>query len=89
MSYKKNNALKLILVGSVFVILMVSPAIIKPDENPQNLSDEYGFTLVEVTEEIGISFKHESPVLDEQIHHILPQIASVGASASISDFNND
>ena len=49
----------------------------------------YGFFLEEVSEEVGIQFTHQSPKLDERLEHILPQVASIGASVSVADVNSD
>jgi hypothetical protein len=51
--------------------------------------NRYGFFLQEVSKQSGVDFVHHSPALDPLIEPILPQIASMGASVSISDFNND
>lgn len=51
--------------------------------------DQYGFYLEEITSEAGIGFKHYAPILDSKIAHILPQIASTGASVSVTDINDD
>lgn len=51
--------------------------------------DRYGFYLEEVSATAGVDFVHQRPDLDPQLAHIMPQIASMGASVSISDFNND
>lgn len=51
--------------------------------------ERYGFYLEEVTEQAGVQFRHKAPRLDEQLAHIMPQVASVGASVSVTDFNND
>ena len=50
---------------------------------------KYGFYLQEVAEQSGVNFVHHSPLLDPQINPVLPQIASMGASVSVSDFNRD
>ncbi|MBN2347735.1 MAG: CRTAC1 family protein [Bacteroidales bacterium] len=50
---------------------------------------QFGFYLEEVSRESGIQFIHVSPELDPVFDPILPQIASMGASVSVSDFNND
>src|SRR5207247_11447509 len=50
----------------------------------------YGFVLQEVSKECGIDFKHESPAkLDPRLSHIMPIIASMGASVSVVDFDRD
>ncbi len=50
----------------------------------------YGFHLRESAKECGIDFIHESPQkLDGKLAHILPIIASMGASVSVVDFDKD
>ncbi|MEX0771514.1 MAG: CRTAC1 family protein [Balneolaceae bacterium] len=58
-------------------------------EDHDVILDRYGFYLEEVSREIGVDFTHQRPQLDTQLDHILPQIASMGASVSVSDFNGD
>jgi hypothetical protein len=86
---EKNTVIKYISVLVVFIGLLMSPAILKPDDKEISVTGEYGFKLIDVREQAGITFVHESPRLDNKISHILPQIASVGASVSVCDFNND
>src|SRR5262249_32596036 len=50
----------------------------------------FGFSLTEAAKKHGIDFKHESPRhLDKKLEHILPIIASMGASVTVVDFNRD
>jgi hypothetical protein len=72
----------------VFAGLLFTPSFLKPDGYGISSSD-LGFSFNEVAENAGIDFTHNSPILDDKITHILPQIASVGASVSVNDFNND
>ncbi|MDZ7715251.1 MAG: VCBS repeat-containing protein [Balneolaceae bacterium] len=51
--------------------------------------ERHGFYLEEVSGKAGINFTHQAPTLDSKLNHIMPQVASVGASVSIADFNND
>jgi len=87
-----------IFVILFFVSLLLAPAAMKQfkswqaEEVPDNadeIIDRYGFYLEEVSNEIGVDFTHVRPELDSKIEHINPQIASVGASVSVSDVNND
>lgn len=56
----------------------------------QELSlEKYGFYLEPVNGLAGISFKHTPPELDPKLKPIEKQIASMGASVSIVDFDND
>jgi hypothetical protein len=49
----------------------------------------HGFYLKEVSREAGINFVHQAPVLDPQLNPIMPEVASMGASVSIVDFDHD
>ena len=37
----------------------------------------------------GVHFVHQAPTLDSRLNHIMPQVASMGASVSIVDFDHD
>lgn len=86
------------LLTALFVLLLLVPfAIKKLDQSESALTiedrtevlDRYGFYLEDVTEDVGIDFAHQRVTTDEKLHHILPQISSVGASVSVADFNRD
>jgi len=49
----------------------------------------HGFYLKEVSREAGINFVHQAPALDPQLNPIMPEVASMGASVSIVDFDRD
>src|ERR1700674_177599 len=49
----------------------------------------YGFYLQEVAHSSGINFTHQAPRLDHKLDHIMPQVAAMGAGASIVDFDRD
>src|SRR5205085_6125058 len=49
----------------------------------------YGFHLEEVAKQCGIDFTHRAPTLDPKLNHIMPIIASMGASVSVVDFDRD
>ena len=50
---------------------------------------KYGFYLEPDNEQAGINFRNESPQLDPRIKNIEPLIASMGASVSVVDFDQD
>ena len=77
------------LLGSVAwlnhrVVPPEPPAIPAPD-----VIARYGFTLQEVAHRSGIDFTHQSPTLDPKLAHIMPQVASMGASVTVADFDKD
>jgi enediyne biosynthesis protein E4 len=49
----------------------------------------FGFHLEESARRMGIDFVHEAPTFDARLEHIMPQIASTGASVSVVDFDGD
>ena len=57
--------------------------------NAEASLERYGFHLDEVSEEAGIGFTHHAPQLDEKLSHIMPQVASMGAADSVTDFDRD
>jgi len=52
-------------------------------------SSRYGFRMEEVAAASGISFTHEGPTFDARLDHIMPQVASTGASVAVADFDRD
>src|SRR4029079_4584909 len=82
----------------VFVALLATPLVLKrlgawrevtsKLDATQALS-RYGFNLQEVAQASGISFVHQAPTLDHKLDHIMPQVAAMGAGASIVDFDRD
>jgi hypothetical protein len=49
----------------------------------------YGMSLEEVAAASGIAFTHTLPVVDPKLANIAPMIASMGASVSIVDYDQD
>jgi hypothetical protein len=49
----------------------------------------HGFYLEEVSHAAGIDFVHQAPTLDPKLNPIMPEVASMGASVSIVDFDRD
>jgi hypothetical protein len=52
-------------------------------------TNRYGFSLTESARTLGVDFVHQAPVFDHRLDHIMPQIASVGASVAVADFDRD
>jgi hypothetical protein len=51
--------------------------------------ERYGFVLEDVASDVGIDFTHHAPDLDSSVAHIMPEVAQVGASVSVADFDGD
>lgn len=87
-----------ILLSCVFIILLILPAWLGRNQShleesvnfdTTNALTHSGFYLEAVSEKAGVRFIHKPPRLDPKIDPILPQVASMGASVSVCDFNND
>jgi len=83
-------------LGIIFVGLLAVPFVLQSGSadgggtlDRQAALDRHGFVLDEVAEEVGIDFTHRAPDLDSSVAHIMPEVAQVGASVSVVDFDND
>jgi enediyne biosynthesis protein E4 len=88
-----------IALAVVFAVLVLSPLFIKQIAarraeaktrlNAETALARHGFYLQEVSRAAGVNFVHQAPTLDPRLSHIMPQVASMGASVSIVDFDRD
>jgi len=58
-------------------------------QQKENALQKYGFYLEPVNKPAGITFTHICPEVDPKLDNIKMQIASMGASVSVCDFDND
>lgn len=56
---------------------------------PRPASGSLGFTFEEVGARAGLSFVHREVAFDPKIGHIMPQVAGLGAAASVTDVDGD
>src|ERR1700687_1240499 len=87
------------ILGIIFIALLAAPLVLKrlsPRHNAEKSSSDaktalarHGFYLQEVSQAAGIRFVHEAPMLDPKLNSIMPEVASMGASVSIVDFDRD
>jgi hypothetical protein len=95
----KRGPLARIILAIIFAGFVFSPLIIRRVESSRAESKtrldaasalaRHGFYLQEVSKAAGVDFVHQAPVLDPRLNHIMPQVASMGASVSIVDFDRD
>lgn len=87
-------------VLSIFFIgLLLTPAIMRrlssQRQSARTKLDEqvalarHGFYFREVSKAAGVNFIHQGPTLDPKLNGIMPEVASMGASVSIVDFDRD
>jgi hypothetical protein len=87
------------IVTIIFVVLVFSPLLIKRFSasrndakiklDAQTALSRHGFYFQEVSHAAGVDFVHQAPTLDSRLNHIMPQVASMGASVSVVDFDHD
>jgi hypothetical protein len=88
-----------VVLAILFVAMLLTPLAIRKvsarREAAQAKLDEsqalarYGFHLQEVSQQAGVQFVHQAPTLDAKLDGIMPQVASMGASVSVVDFDRD
>ena len=83
-----RTVLALAFVGLLATIAFLNHRAVSPSPSPGD-SSHYGFLLEEVSQKAGINFVHQCPTLDPQLAPIMPQIASMGASVTVVDYDND
>ena len=86
--------LLVIFVGLIAIPIVLNQLEARRQRDRDKLNTElafnrYGFYLQEVAQSSGINFAHKAPTLDPKLNHIMPQVASMGAGASIVDFDRD
>jgi hypothetical protein len=96
----KRIPLARVIVTIVFIGMLATPWMIRRFSHAQAgptvsrvdcqaALARYGFCFQEVAHKTGINFVHEAPILDHKLDGIMPEVASMGASVSIVDFDRD
>ena len=95
MNWQKN--IPKIITVIIFAGLLIGTALSSrrgsihfDDANKKNSSlKKYGFFLEPLNNSAGINFRHLSPQVDSKLKNIEAQIASMGASVSVVDYDKD
>jgi len=95
----KRGLIARVLLSIFFMALIVTPLVIRRIFSQRQAARmrldanaalaRHGFYLQEVSHAAGINFVHQAPTLDPKLAGIMPQVASMGASVSIVDFDRD
>ena len=95
---KRGPIARLILVV-FFLGLIATPIVIKRVAARRKAAESsfdanaalarHGFYLQEVSHAAGVNFVNEAPTLDPKLTPIMPEVASMGASVSVVDFDRD
>src|SRR5258708_3558060 len=96
----KRKAVLQTILTVIFVCLIATPLVLKRISAKRSAASKaeldtkeslarHGFHLQEVSHAAGIDFVHQAPVLDQKLAHIMPEVASMGASVSVVDFDRD
>jgi enediyne biosynthesis protein E4 len=88
-----------VITTIIFAGLLVTPLVItrvtasreqaQAKLNENQALTRYGFHLQEVSQQAGIHFVHQAPLLDAKLEGIMPEVSSMGASVSVVDFDRD
>jgi hypothetical protein len=76
------------LVAVVALNRSTSATSLSPSADPDRPA-RHGFALRESAKRLGVDFVHRAPVFDARLEHIMPQIAAMGASVAVADFDRD
>jgi enediyne biosynthesis protein E4 len=79
----------IVLVASIAAIPVLNARTAGRSGTAENNAARFGFELVSSADAMGIRFEHEGPTFDAQLEHIMPQVASMGASVAVADFDRD
>lgn len=95
----KRGVIARIVLSVLFIGLLLTPLVIRRvSSHRQSVKTKldasaalarHGFYLTEVSKAAGVNFVHQAPTLDPKLNGIMPQVASMGASVSIVDFDRD
>jgi enediyne biosynthesis protein E4 len=78
-----------VLVGSLAAVKALNDSAATAARREGGGSMRYGFALRESAKARGVDFVHQAPTFDPRLAHIMPQVASMGASVSVADFDRD
>ena len=96
-----SSKMKRLVLTVVFASLLLGPAayfrLSSPSGSSQvvasrdvgDLLGRYGFVLRESSADAKVDFVHREPGVDARLEHIGPQIAAMGASVAVVDFDRD
>ena len=95
----KRGIMARVVLGVFFMGLLATPFMIRRISSRRQSAkikldasealSRHGFYLQEVSRAAGVNFIHHAPTLDPKLDGIMPQVASMGASVSIVDFDRD
>jgi len=95
----KRGPIARILLTIFFLGLIATPIVVKRIAANKKAADarlnqhaalaRYGFYLEEVSHQAGVSFTNQAPRLDPKLAPIMPEVASMGASVSVVDYDRD
>ena len=87
-----QRLLSILLVALLVSVAWLNARVVPPEPAMVPSVDalkRYGFVLQEVAHQSGIDFTHQAPTLDPALAPIMPQVASMGASVTVVDYDKD
>ncbi len=89
-----SNRVRYALIAALFVALLAVVVRLNhaarqtPAADRQALA-HYGFQFQDVTQAAGVTFTHHAPTLDSALGPIMPEVAAMGASVTVVDYDRD
>ena len=78
-----------VLIGSLAAVKALNDGAAASARHDAGAAMRFGFALRESAKARGVEFVHQAPTFDAQLAHIMPQVASMGASVAVADFDRD
>lgn len=78
-----------VLIGSLAAVKALNDGAAASVRHDPGTAMRFGFALRESAKTRGVEFVHQAPTFDARLAHIMPQIASMGASVAVADFDRD
>src|SRR4030095_17242998 len=75
----------IVLVGSLAAVKALNDSAAVSVRHDAGTAMRFGFALRESAKSRGVEFVHKAPTFDAQLAHIMPQVASMGASIAVAD----
>jgi hypothetical protein len=78
-----------VLVASLVAVKTLNDRAAATTGHDEAAAARFGFHLQESAKALGVDFVHQAPTFDARLSHIMPQVASTGASVAVADFDRD
>jgi len=86
----RSVSVRRLAAGGAFLAAIVAIVFLgRPAGSSQLAPTDLGFRLEEVSDAIGVRFRHHSTTLDPRLENVAPHVSGVGASVAVTDVDGD